>query len=311
MRGWTTLNKPHYLFRPIQVVRRARYGRRRSGHPRTVKLPWGLPIRLRGTDAISSSIARTGVYDLCVSETLVRLIDPGDLVLDVGANIGYMTNLCALRAGPRGNVVSFEPHPDLCRELRTNVSLLNEHPGTASVRVCEVALSSSRGSGVLSMGSEFAVNRGSARLASGGDPLAQSSLEVEVETLDELFPKGTRIGLLKVDVEGQELEVLCGGEGLVRRREIRDIVFEDHRDPPTPVTEHLEGHGYSVLSIGQRLLGPAAHPVDARPAPAPWAARSYLATLEYPRALARLSPRGWRALRPSGFPDRRRARPPV
>ncbi len=47
-----------------------------------------------------------------MSEVLARLIDPGDTVVDAGANVGYMTVLAAAAAGPTGRVVAFEPHPE-------------------------------------------------------------------------------------------------------------------------------------------------------------------------------------------------------
>ena len=51
------------------------------------------------TKTIGQSIRTTGLYDLAVSEVLARLIDPGDTVVDAGANVGYMTVLAAAAAG--------------------------------------------------------------------------------------------------------------------------------------------------------------------------------------------------------------------
>ena len=63
--------------------------------------------------------------DLAVSEALWRLLDPGALALDVGANIGFMTNLMAWRSGPCGRVLAFEPHPEVFRSLAENVERLS------------------------------------------------------------------------------------------------------------------------------------------------------------------------------------------
>src|SRR4051812_45060416 len=96
MRLSHALNKPHYVFRPTQLGRRfAGVFRRRTSGPQVVRLPWGLDLNVLPDEAIGASIARTGVFELHVSETIWRLLDRGELAVDVGANIGYMTSLMA------------------------------------------------------------------------------------------------------------------------------------------------------------------------------------------------------------------------
>jgi hypothetical protein len=89
------LNKPYYLFRPRQVPQRLRRAFEREDPDRmeTVTLPWGLQLTVRPTDSVGRVVLRTGVFDICVSETLFRLLDPGDLAIDVGAHAGYMTSI--------------------------------------------------------------------------------------------------------------------------------------------------------------------------------------------------------------------------
>jgi FkbM family methyltransferase len=297
------LNKPHYLFRPSQIVRRVRGIADRTPPASTVvHLPWGLPIRIAPGDLIGSSIARTGVYDLTVSEMIVRLLDPGEHAVDAGANIGYMTNLCAARVGPRGQVIAVEPHPELARELRDNVALLAADPAVGSVVVRQVALSDSSGTGILSTDREFQTNRGSATLveakpADGGDGI--TSQVVEVTTLDTLVGSGQSVGLLKVDVEGHELRALRGGVAVLSAGSVRDVLVEDHGDPPTPATEFLRSLGYTVMRIDQHLLGPSVHPIEGRRSHSLWDPPSYVGTIDPARLRERLSPRGWRVLRRS------------
>src|SRR6059058_5875426 len=119
-----TLNKPQYVFQPTRCLHRILRHRSRqqgSGWGETV-LPWGLPLTFHTGEYIGSEIAKLGLYDLCVSETLYRLLDPGELAVDAGANIGQMTSLLAARAGAAGRVLAFEPHPDVFKELSVNVS---------------------------------------------------------------------------------------------------------------------------------------------------------------------------------------------
>ena len=68
--------------------------------------------------------------------------------------------------------------------------------------------------------------------------------------------RSTPVGVLKLDVEMHELEALRGADGLLSRKLIRDIVFEEHRAAPTPVTTLLESYGYEIIGIRQGLGGP-------------------------------------------------------
>src|ERR1051326_695854 len=145
------LNKPQYLLRPSQLLRRLfRIARRQSpGETEEAVLAWGLPIRFHPRETIGSNIWRLGLYDLCVCETLFRLINPGELAVDVGANIGQMTGLMALRAGKVGRVIAFEPHPELFRELSANVERWRDHARIASMALHPIALSDRCGTGQL------------------------------------------------------------------------------------------------------------------------------------------------------------------
>ncbi len=107
--------KPHYVFRPSQVVRRLRPA---PGPEPIVPTPWGLPMRVALADKLGAGIARTGVHELAVSELMWRLAAGDDLALDVGANIGYFTGLLALRAR---HVVALEPNPRLRRFIAGNI----------------------------------------------------------------------------------------------------------------------------------------------------------------------------------------------
>lgn len=105
------LTKPEYLLRPSQFGRRIiEFLVPRTGI-QAVSLPWDMDIWVDPEEAIGRAIVRAGVFELAVTETLWRLTDPGDLAVDVGANIGYMSSVLARRCGPAGSVRVFEPHP--------------------------------------------------------------------------------------------------------------------------------------------------------------------------------------------------------
>src|SRR5215471_13971392 len=116
------LLKPCYLFAPTVLIRRIgtwMYPERPQR--RFVRLPCGPSLEVNPDDVIGRELLHQNIFDIAVSEAAWRLLVPGDRAVDVGANIGYMTSLFAARTGPTGEVISFEPHPDVFAKLRRNV----------------------------------------------------------------------------------------------------------------------------------------------------------------------------------------------
>jgi len=314
------LDKPEYLLRPSQIARRLRGPRLVSGAPDAAArlaeamLPWGLPIRFRPDESIGSSIWRTGLYDLCVSETIWRLLNAGERAVDAGANIGHMTSVMAARVGSEGTVDSYEPHPDVFAELAANAACWARQraPRTATIHVHQVALSNGAGTATLEVPEGFARNRGIATLAGAGAGALPPARSFRVSTvrLADVVSEETPVGLLKIDVEGHELAVLDGAEPLVARRQVRDVVFEEHGAPPTPVTRFLEAHGYLVFRIVRGRFGPVIRPIAAPRGPGEARggshdALSYLATCAPERAVARMARKGWAVLGAGPRPPRR------
>jgi len=293
------LNKPYYLFRPAQMVRRVASAVGRGPAPglQELQMPWGVPLTLHTDEQIGRCVVRRGVFDLAVSETLYRLADPGELAVDVGANVGHMASIFARRLGPAGRVLAFEPHPDIAGVLRQNVARWAADPALAPVDVHELALSDAAGHATLAMKPAFRGNMGSASLAVDAEGLAAAAdlRDVAVDRLDDVIG-GRTVGVMKVDVEGHELQVFRGAEALLARHGVRDVVFEEFETPPTPVTELLTSHGYTIFSLDQALLGPTIGPLARTAARHSLEDPSYLATADPARAADRLGARGWAVL---------------
>jgi len=203
---------------------------------------------------------------------------------DVGANIGYMTSILAAR----GAVVhAFEPCPSSLQALRSNVARWSG----ARVTVHPLALSDRVGRLHLVIPPSEALNPGLAAIGPGG-------VEVEASTLDRVLAGVSQVHILKLDVEGHELHVLRGSSALLAAGAIRDIVFEEHRPVPSPVTEFLARHGYQMFSLSYDVRGLEVKPLGQphKPLP-PYQSPSYLATIRAEEALALLDPPGWYSLK--------------
>jgi FkbM family methyltransferase len=151
-------------------------------------------------------------YERHVSETLLNLIRPGDIVYDIGANIG-LHSILIYTLGAK--VFAFEPNPKLIPNLRRTFK------GLRSGQLFHVALSDESGRAA------FYVPKDHDMASLGNWREDAEELECSMTTLDSLdLP---RPDLIKCDVEGAELRVFRGGAKMLSDREHAPIVlFEEH-----------------------------------------------------------------------------------
>jgi len=281
------LFKPEYLLRPRNIAARLRYRDTSRLPAEMMATVRGRPFRIHPDEVIGRHLLHFGLFDLLVTETLLRLAEPGETAADVGANIGYMSCVLADAVGPAGRVIAFEPHPEIFQDLVWNTRGL-------PIEARPAATSDHEGTARLKMPVTFAGNRGIATLETTEESHAE--IDVALTTLDAAF-LAERIGVLKIDIEGHELNALKGATRLLSGRRIRDIVFEEHNPVGSPVAKYLAGFGYRVFRLHKTFRGPELIDADARIAESTWESPSLLATLEPDRARRLLSRGGWHALR--------------
>ena len=162
-----------------------------------------------------------GVYEAGTLHVMRHLLRPGDVFLDVGANVGLMTVVAARFVGPMGRVYAFEPVQGTARLLERNVALNN----ASNVEVVPMALGARRERRVIT--EHLETHRGAASFATGG--VGTGSEEVQVDTLDAFVrERGLegRVRLVKIDVEGWEEQVLAGGEGVLSELAVPALIVE-------------------------------------------------------------------------------------
>jgi FkbM family methyltransferase len=287
------INKPEYLYRPGQLLRRMTQAVQPEPDTVEVGLPWGLRMRVRPQEDHGRALWRLGVYDLVVSEALWRLLNRGETAIDAGANIGYMTGLMAARLGTGGSVLAFEPHPKVFfAELASNLAAWAKQP-IARTTPLQVALSSKSGTGRLQEPFDFDRNGGTSKLILG----EASGTRVKTVCLDEVCLKYGCADVLKLDVEGHELEVLRGARNLLQAGALRDVIFEEQSGTVmSPVACLLSGFGYTIFRLTRTLRGPLLAHWQDRSSTVPYLPPSLLATREPLRAVARFRAGGWLVL---------------
>lgn len=185
--------------------------------------------------------------NLRMHRILDQYVQPGDTVVDVGANIGYNTLYAAQRVGKHGQVYAMEPAQDNLRILYTNLLLNNLH----NVTVLPYAAGSSRGKQQFYLrGDISAVN--SLYQDNFYHPITRT-VEVYMFPLDDLLT--TAPALVKIDVEGGELEVLKGMSHLLQDHHMH-LIIEWHPMlqqaagyPPDALPRHLASLGYTIQII--------------------------------------------------------------
>ena len=228
--------------------------------------PRGLPQTFRRT--FQSYIVSSGWEDM-TTQMYKDVIREGDVVLDLGANIGYYTLLAARLAGPKGRVYAFEPEPLNYSLLLKNVEL----NGYANVVAMQQAVSDKLGTVKFFLDRE---NTGAHTMYQHEG--TKGYIEVETVTMDDFFrDKGRRVDVIKMDIEGAEMAALAGMEGIIRDNDGIKIFMEFYfpgiersgSSPEKFVRRLIDDYGFSVLAIGEysrskksRKIGSAAELIE-------------------------------------------------
>lgn len=176
-----------------------------------------------------------GTAEPDVQSFMLEWIQDGDVVFDLGANVGYFTLCAAALVGARGAVVAYEPSPSNVQALRHNVLLNNLDE---RVTVVEAAVSAYAGTASF----DPSENDQSGRLAEAG------AVTVSTVRLDEEIDRlGLKPSFVKIDVEGAELDALRGMRATLENARPM-VLCEIHAFPnlEDPVPRLLVECGYQV-----------------------------------------------------------------
>jgi FkbM family methyltransferase len=190
-------------------------------------------------------------YEQAFTDGLQRAIRPGDVVWDVGANLGHYTQRFHDWAGSEGVVYAFEPAP-ACFD-----SLSNRFSDKASVVVMNLALGEREATLPIALADDAlgATHSLVSKASEGG-----RTVNVNVVAGDALVANATARApnVLKIDVEGFEEEVLRGLASTLKNSSVRAVFCEIHfglldqrgeRHAPERIERMLRSHGYQTKWI--------------------------------------------------------------
>ena len=173
-------------------------------------------------DSLNLSI--NGVYGELDTKIIREEIHEGDIVVDVGANIGYYTLIFAQLVGKSGKVFAFEPEPKNFEILKKNIEINNYQNIIAEQKIV------SDKSGMMKL---FIAEQGIVghRIQQKTD--SQKFIEIESIILDDYLKNlnlSGKINFIKIDVEGAEVKVLEGSKIIIEKSDQLKIFTEFNRE---------------------------------------------------------------------------------
>ena len=212
---------------------------------------------------------------------LLKIVKPGDICWDIGANIGFYTCFLASRVKSTGSVVAFEPAARTCDYLQENVAL----NAFTNVTVVNKGLGDTTERRPLYY-AEAALAEGTASLKY---PKGRAASEpVTLDTIDNLIGELPAPNFIKIDVEGYQLEVLRGGEHCLKTHapvlmaELKDV-GETNRNDFAEIEQYVTDVGYSLYEVGKYGIKPCIHIADSK-------RRNFFLANEDSAAFSRISP---------------------
>ena len=181
---------------------------------------------------------------------LKQLIQPGDNILDVGANIGVHTLAFAKAVGPQGAVWAFEMQNAVFQNLCANMALND----IQNVFAYQVAVSDAPGAcHVNNLNMARRNNYGGISLDLLVDEAAPQ--KIFIHTLDEIC-SGNRVNLIKIDIEGMELHALKGAQEIIMRNRPLIYLENDRKDKERDLVQYIFDMDYRIWAHWPRLFNP-------------------------------------------------------
>ena len=177
--------------------------------------------RKTGVIGVINRLRPARSYEEHFHDALVKAVKPGDVVWDVGANIGLYTEQFCQWVGKDGFVVAFEPGVEACAEI------LDRLPDCPWLQVENAALGETDTTGRLVIEAGSVDNHVATDAdAAGGDA---NSIPVIISRGDTACRRlGRTPNVIKVDVEGFEEEVMLGMGDVLSSPELRSVLVEVH-----------------------------------------------------------------------------------
>lgn len=174
-----------------------------------------------------ANLLNGGEYEADNLDVLLSFVRDDTVFLDIGANLGFFALMIARRVHRHGKVHAFEPNPEMTCLLKAS-AYINGFAGLDESDAARIIVHNC-GAGDADAQAEFWVppyHTGGGVQAKGAPQPDATKFVAQIRRLDDLFAPDFRCNLVKIDVEGHEMEVLRGMKRLIARSPDIKILFE-------------------------------------------------------------------------------------
>jgi FkbM family methyltransferase len=214
-----------------------------------------------GSDLISNYLFRSGVWEpnlITLTEFILK-DSVGAVVLDIGANMGAFTIPCAkFLSGKSGQLIAFEPQRTIYHQLCGNIFLnrldnVIAHNKAVGSSAGEISIPIPNYTNFVNVGG-FSLEEKFRILNGTQGSMSHDNEMINIIILDD-FKTSKPVSLIKLDVEGFELEVIKGGVNFLRENNYPPIVFEVwnedwFKNERNELLTLIESLGYEVIKFG-------------------------------------------------------------
>lgn len=216
-----------------------------------------------GDQGMSSLIRLFGIHEPMATKAIMKILKPGDTIIDIGSNLGYYAFIEARAVGSEGRVFALEPAPESFQKLLEgiNVNMFD------NIKPFRLAIGNLNGSIPMNIGNmsnasnvvDTTNENLSTWAASHLNWAMKEVVQVEAMTLDEFTKENniTGIDMIRMDVEGYEIEILANSLETLQNRmnehstlfiEMHPIFYKE-RTKYLDLTNYLKTIGYKPLLV--------------------------------------------------------------
>jgi FkbM family methyltransferase len=208
----------------------------------TVRTTDGFEITVAPNELIGRHIYLTGEFDRSIVEMLCNFSEPGDTLLDIGANIGYVS-ACFLNNVQNSNVLAVEPQPDILETLAENLNRFGRS------EIYRFAIADGDGEVWFEIDPD---NTGAGRIVK---ECGVRSMRIETRSADRMFSDLDiqKLDLVKIDAEGFEDVIIKSCVPHFERLRPRAVLFEDQAANINRIREQFSKLDYRLYGIKKSL----------------------------------------------------------
>jgi FkbM family methyltransferase len=232
---------------------------------------FGFKMETDKVDSVKWYVYFFNVFEPTISKAWKNILKPGDVVIDIGANVGYHSLLASTCVGPEGKVIAFEPSPKTFAQIKSNLAL---NDGNV-VEPRQLAVSNRSGEVVLHLAQEGLQGQSSIVFSEGRANSVVVKCALLGDAIDERLL--SRVALIKIDVEGAEKLVIEGLISLLPKLREDCVFFVEATPAPggsiAEIIAPLVDAGFRPFVL-ENVYSPVFYLTDPAPVAVPYDGRS-------------------------------------